>query len=271
MRYKAHFRRLLKTLLGHLFFGLGLHRLFLSRFAVVIALHRVEDAIPRDPMTMPTDEFRHWCRYFTKYFQVVSPMVIVEKLERGQPFRGELALTFDDGYLDFHTQAIPVLESLGLTATVFACSDFVGSDTTPWWDAAENKHYPFMDWQQLRDAGERGFLVGSHGKTHAGIDQLAPQKIHEEIVLSKSVLERGLDRAVELYAYPYGEPGRMTEEARRIVQEAGYRACFGYGGLTVAGTDPFHIERICVNDWFSSPAHFGGHLVVLLLRRIIGG
>jgi len=266
---KACINRLIKIGIGHIFFRFGLYRCFLSQNAVVVAFHRVEASEARDGMTMPTNEFRDWCCYFARYFKVVSPMTLVEKLESKTPFSCELAITFDDGYLDFHSQAVPVMESLGITAAVFACSDFVGSDAAPWWDQQIHKHYPFMNWAELNEVSERGFVVGSHGKSHVGVDQLTPKNFHSEIALPKSVLELGLKRSVDLYAYPYGEPERMPEAARTFVQGVGYRACFGYGGMLDTNTSPFRMGRICVNDWFSSPAHFGGHLIVLSVYRII--
>lgn len=267
MNWKTRFKSLLKRFLGLVGFGLGLNRLLLSRYAVVVAFHRVEGSHP-DAMTMPAEEFRKWCRYFAKHFRTVSPEAIVEKLERGRPLNGELAMTFDDAYLDFHSHAVPIMESFGLTGAVFAVSDFVGSDAIPWWDAASGKSYPFMGWRELRDVRDRGFSVGSHGKTHSGMDQLPPDEASDELVLSKAALEAGLEAPVTLYAYPYGDSSRMPEEARVMVKEAGYRACFGYGGLITGGTSPFHIGRVCINCWFGSPEEFGGHLVIQALRGL---
>jgi peptidoglycan/xylan/chitin deacetylase (PgdA/CDA1 family) len=269
MNIKSCIIRTIKTLLGKVVFSIGLNRIILSRCAVVIALHRVEASEEEDAMTMPSEKFRKWCTFFVEHFRVVSPVVIVEKLERGHRLSGELALTFDDGYLDFHSQAVPIMESMGVTAAVFAVSEFVGSDVVPWWDAVLNKRYLFMDWAHLLDVQERGFIVGSHGKTHAGINDLSPEDARDEITISKAALEVGLGCPVSLYAYPYGDHARMTEEARVFVRNAGYRACFGYGGLVWSGTSPFYIGRICINDWFDSPEYFGGHLVLLALRDIL--
>jgi peptidoglycan/xylan/chitin deacetylase (PgdA/CDA1 family) len=269
MRLRTRFNRSVKTVLGRVVFGLGLGRLVLSGRAVVVAFHRVRDGGTADAMAMPVAEFRQWCRFFARHFRVVGPAAIVDKLERGEPLCGELAITFDDGYRDFRTLAVPVLGSLGLTAAVFAVSDFVGADVTPWWDAAETSRHPFLDWDELRQVAGQGFTVGSHGKTHAGMDELSPEAARDELALSKAALEAGLGREVALYAYPYGDPERMPDPARDLVRATGYRACFGYGGLVEAGTSPFHIGRICVNDWLASPAQFGGHLLVLRLRRLL--
>src|SRR6266436_798279 len=44
-----------------------------------------------------------------------------------------VALTFDDGYLDTFTQALPILKRFGFTATCYLVSDAVGSYNS--WDA----------------------------------------------------------------------------------------------------------------------------------------
>lgn len=264
-RLRAMAASLAKSLLGHAVFGLGLGRRLLASRAVIVAFHRVESDGPYDAMTMPTEVFRAWCRFFDKHFRVAPLESIVGKLERKEAFAAELAITFDDGYLDFKTQAVPVLASLGLPATVFAVSDFVGADATPWWDA--QRRYPFMNWADLGDVASQGFAVGSHGQTHAAMDALLPEQAREELVASKTALEAGLGRSVAWYAYPYGQPDKMPEAARQAVRQAGYRACFGYGGPIGADASPFCLGRVCVNDWFASPYQFGGFLVIQALRQ----
>jgi peptidoglycan/xylan/chitin deacetylase (PgdA/CDA1 family) len=261
--------RVLKTLLGFMVFGLGLHRALFKGRALVVAFHRVNRDGQNDAMNMQPELFARWCRFFAGHFRVVAAGEIVAGLETGGPFRGELAVTFDDGYRDFAQQAVPVMEPLGITATVFAVSDFVGSDHVPWWDEKAGERHAFMDWNELRAVAAKGFAVGSHGKTHSAMDELSQDEAREELTVSKAALETGLGREVALYAYPYGEPERMPAPMREIVRQTGYRACFGYGGFVEPGSSPFFIPRICVNDWFASPWHFAGHLVALSLRRRI--
>lgn len=258
-----------KSLLGHVVFGLGLGRRLLGARAVVVAFHRVEGDGPGDAMTMPTAQFRDWCRFFARHFRAATLEDIVGKLERGEALAGELAITFDDGYRDFKTDAVPAMAAFGLSATVFAVSDYVGTQAMPWWDAA--KPYPFMDWSELGEVVAQGFCVGSHGQTHTAMDALSAQAALEELVVSKAVLETGLGRRIDWYAYPYGHPDRMPDVARQAVRQAGYRACCGYGGLIGANADPFHLGRVCINDWFASPEQFGGYLVLLRLRDCWAG
>jgi len=46
-------------------------------------------------------------------------------------------VTFDDGYADFVTGALPVLERMGIPVTLFVSTGLVGSDAEFWWDALE--------------------------------------------------------------------------------------------------------------------------------------
>lgn len=46
----------------------------------------------------------------------------------------QVAVTFDDGYLDNLTRAKPILERYGIPATVFVVSNAVGQDREFWWD-----------------------------------------------------------------------------------------------------------------------------------------
>lgn len=52
--------------------------------------------------------------------------------------RGDkVAVTFDDGYADNLTAALPILERFGIPATVFVVGNAVGRDREFWWDALQ--------------------------------------------------------------------------------------------------------------------------------------
>ena len=77
--------------------------------------------------------------------------------------KGLVGLTFDDGYADFARHALPVLQRFGFGATVFVIAGRLGGDNA--WDL-EGPRKQLMDARQVRDLGQAGIEIGSHGLRH---------------------------------------------------------------------------------------------------------
>jgi len=238
----------------------------LAHGGLVAVFHRVNDAAAPDGMTASSAGFRAYCAYFRENFSVVSLRGMVDKLERHEDLRNEIAITFDDGYLDNHAVAAPILEEHGLTATFFITTACIGSTVVPWWDQGGSVSHPYMEWRHVRSLRDRGFDIGSHTRTHADLGVVSGDAAREEIFGSRREIEERLEEKVDLFAFPYGFDRHMSEENRLLVKEAGYRCCCSYGPPLSKRTDPFRLGRIPISAWFTSPEHFGGHALLLSLK-----
>jgi peptidoglycan/xylan/chitin deacetylase (PgdA/CDA1 family) len=119
-----------------------------------------------------------------------------------------VVLTFDDGYADFFTAAIPELRSHGFTAT-----DFVISGRMGMWN--------YMTRSQVAAAAAMGFNIGAHTVDHFALAALAPARAVWEMRTSKQALEALLAQPVLDFAYPYGSYDRFVAiEARTLGFEA---------------------------------------------------
>jgi peptidoglycan/xylan/chitin deacetylase (PgdA/CDA1 family) len=234
--------------------------------AVVVAFHRIQEAPPSDGLSIGLDMFERLCRFFARRFQVVPLTEIVRRLEQGRPLRRHLAITFDDGYHDNFVNAMPVLEALSLPATFFVVSDWIGTDVVPWWDREAGVRHPLMTWDEVDALQRKGFEIGAHTRTHVDLGRTGGSQAWEEIAGARRILEQRFGAPVELFAYPFGGREHLAESNRRLVRQAGFRCCCScYGGLTTAGTDPFHLRRVAISPWYQSPAQFG--LELALTRR----
>lgn len=130
--------------------------------------------------------------------------------------RRGVGLTFDDGYADFLTGAVPVLQAHGCTATVFALAGRLGGDNA--WDD-EGSRRPLLDVAGLRAVADAGMEVGSHGRMHHRLTGLDDDALREEVTASRRTLSSILGRPVDGFAYPYGDLGRREI---RAVERAGY-------------------------------------------------
>jgi peptidoglycan/xylan/chitin deacetylase (PgdA/CDA1 family) len=258
-----------KAMLGQLVFASRLNGVLLGDAAVVVAFHHVHDTEDARGLSIDPAMFERYCHFFRRHFQVIPLRDLVGKLERREPVHRHLAITFDDGYRDNFDHAAPVLERLGLPATFFVVSQWIGTDVVPWWDREQNRRYPWMTWDQVRSLRRRGFDIGAHTRTHADLGRIGGASAHDEILGGRFELEVKIGEPVDLFAYPYGGHHNLADANRDLVRAAGFRCCCScYGGVTGAGADPFRLPRVPVSSWYRSPHEFGFELLQMTPRSV---
>ena len=251
-------KRFLGSVAGRLIFESELKAALTKNAAVVVTFHRVDDLADSRGLTISVEMFERYCRFFKRHFRVTSLRTLVDKLARGAPLRGELAITFDDGYRDNFVNAAPVLEKLSLPATFFVVSQWMDSQVVPWWDDEQGLRVPWMTWDQVRSLHRRGFDIGGHTRTHVDLGGVAGADARDEIAGGRTDIEHELGAAVDLFAYPYGGRANLTEANRALVRSAGFSCCCSaFNGINGSGTDPFDVKRIPISPWYRSPYQFG--------------
>jgi peptidoglycan/xylan/chitin deacetylase (PgdA/CDA1 family) len=153
-----------------------------------------------------------------------------------------ILLTFDDAYADLCNHALPLLRRLGLRATVFAVSSFLGAFNN--WDVERGfAPCPLMTEQQVLYWASQGIDFGAHSRTHPFLTELDSSSLTKEIEDSAMELGGLLDRPVSAFAYPYGYHNRAV---RRCVASKFELAFTCMGGLNHARTDPYRLRRSMV-------------------------
>jgi peptidoglycan/xylan/chitin deacetylase (PgdA/CDA1 family) len=178
-------------------------------------------------------------------WQPVDMTTFVEGLFEPERLPDQTALiTFDDGQRSVREVALPVLERFGYPGILFVPTDFVGQTNT--FDSEPDE--PLCDWDDLRELLDRGVAVQSHGESHRYFTELGPQERALELERSKTVLEQELERAVELFAFPYGDDAGLPPELHETLRRTGYVGAFGYGGgpFSLPVTDPYRLERVAM-------------------------
>jgi len=139
------------------------------------------------------------------------------------------AVTFDDGYVDFAELAMPTLRKLQMHATLFVPAGRIGESNI--WDSGERPMRRIMDERELRDLDPEVVEIGGHGFSHCRMSGLPTNALERETADCRRVLEDTLGRAVELFAYPYGQRDDFDSAAEKAVEQAGFSlacsTCFG--------------------------------------------
>lgn len=120
------------------------------------------------------------------------------------PLPGKAVLmTFDGGYLDFFQYAWPLLKRFDFTATVFLVAESIGKTNS--WEKAEFEEVQLMGWPEILQLQNAGIEFGSMSASHQPLTALSPTEIVREGAKSRAILERGLEKSVKCFAYPYGD------------------------------------------------------------------
>jgi peptidoglycan/xylan/chitin deacetylase (PgdA/CDA1 family) len=181
----------------------------------------------------------------------------LEARARGE--RGVVALTFDDGYADFATEAVPILRRFGFTATVYVLAGRLGGHNG--WDT-EGPRKALMTAEQVRQVAEAGMEIGSHGLRHVSLPEQDPARLHRELHESRAMLGELTGRPIRGLAYPYGHYGDRETGAAR---EAGYEHACGVG--TGAPASVFTLSRTHLGQRDTSPRLWARRLQHDWLRR----
>jgi peptidoglycan/xylan/chitin deacetylase (PgdA/CDA1 family) len=155
-----------------------------------------------------------------------------------------VALTFDDGLLDF-LNAVDVLLGLGARATLYVPTATVGLRASRW-----DRDRSRLSWAHIRGIASAGIEIGSQAVSGRPLD--TGSSVGAELHDSRRTIEDEVGRAVSSFCYPGGRAG---PQVRSAVAAAGYRnACTLGPGTANAAHDPLMIPRIRVRPTATGPA-----------------
>lgn len=167
------------------------------------------DALRRDLSVSP-DLFRaHLITLREQGYTSITLSQLLYAMQQGTPLpERPIVLTFDDGYRDHYTHAYPILREEGFVGTFFVFTDPV-----------EERNTAYLTWEQIMEMQAAGMEIGAHTLSHASLPGMQYEKIWEELILSRYILEQRLGREVRTLAYPYG---RFDPVVAHLAREAGY-------------------------------------------------
>lgn len=260
---KTTLMRGIKTLLGRAADVTGIGDRNFANVMTIIAFHRVNDELPNDGLTCSSAEFESFCRFFKDHFRPVSLSQQVAEARAGRSMAGTLSITFDDGYLDNHDIAAPILRRLGLPATFFVVTGFVGSSIIAPWDRGLPTPQRWMNWDHVRSLVSQGFEIGCHTDTHLDLGQVSPAEVRNDLRAALAKIGNELGTVAQLFAYPFGGPQHISESSRQVVRELGFDCCVScQGGANPPIPDPYYLNRIGIGKWFANPYQFAFHCLM---------
>jgi peptidoglycan/xylan/chitin deacetylase (PgdA/CDA1 family) len=109
------------------------------------------------------------------------------------PFnRGLVSVTFDDGWTNQYTNALPLLQKYGVKGTFYIISGEL------------NDQPDYMSPSQVKNLYNNGNEIGSHSVTHPDLTTVSQNQLINEMAGSQTTLQNLIGAPVTDFAYPYG-------------------------------------------------------------------
>jgi len=133
-----------KNLLSKAIFNNKLASKFLTKRSQknihILAYHRIVDKLSSDYMFNPetfsatTSDFDEQMKYVSKNFNVINFAQLESGIINNNLKDNSVIVTFDDGYYDNYSIAMPILNKYNIGATVFLATDYIENGNLFWFD-----------------------------------------------------------------------------------------------------------------------------------------
>jgi peptidoglycan/xylan/chitin deacetylase (PgdA/CDA1 family) len=136
-----------------------------NQLATILCLHRVSD---EESLTFPPfkiKDFERLLQYIDKHYHVVT----IEMLSKSDGGKPALVLSFDDGFLDFYENALPLLKKYGIPCNLNVVTKCLDNN--------------FQIWTQRQNNLLQEIFLRKHictfdlGNKKIGIDNFSPKNI----------------------------------------------------------------------------------------------
>ena len=146
-------------------------------------------------LTVRTTDFAQQLDWLSQHgYQSVTQSDLFNALYYGKVLPAHpVMLTFDDGYKDVYTDALPALLAHHYRGVFYIITGMIGGR--------------YMTWKQVRTLATDGMQISSHTIHHINIGEPpAGTSTQQELLGSKATLEAHLGQPVQFFCYPTGEP-----------------------------------------------------------------
>ena len=209
---------------------------------LILGYHQI-GSLSKDPLslTVSKSNFYDQLKFLKKKFTVINPQQFYQSIVNHTIIPNSILITFDDGYSNNLTQALPVLEKEKITALFFIATKNIIDQTPFWWDRMfslrdyhEYKHKTLLFSQnnikvsqtelplttgQLRIlSSSLGAVIGAHTHSHPCLSNLTFRQQAKDIKMGLKLLKKFNKQPIHFFSYPFGGLVDYNSNTIKIVQ-----------------------------------------------------
>jgi peptidoglycan/xylan/chitin deacetylase (PgdA/CDA1 family) len=204
-----------------------------SARSAILTFHSLDNS--GSVLSTPPARFRDQMRWLMDSGIRVAPLAEMPNIS------GTIALTFDDGFRNFHQHALAILEKYRLPATVFIVTGYCGRRNRWPGQNPASPELELMSWTELRELDAQGIELGAHTVNHPNLTRMTEKQVASELRDCKSAIEDQIGKLVRSFAYPYGAHNPAVRQLVRQQFEIACGTTLRFAGLE---SDPLDLPRI---------------------------
>jgi peptidoglycan/xylan/chitin deacetylase (PgdA/CDA1 family) len=186
--------------------------------------------------------------YLQSHYRVISLADFRQAVAKNVPCpERSVVLTFDDGYRNFLTAALPRLTARRMPVSIFLITERIQTQTPALrerWSELDDEQY--LSWEEVRALHKQGIEIGSHTCSHRKLSELTTAEAKRELHLSQETLAKHLPQDSFSLAYPYGA---YSETVIGITHQLKYSCALTTdAGTNTTLTDKFLLRRNLIGD-----------------------
>jgi peptidoglycan/xylan/chitin deacetylase (PgdA/CDA1 family) len=220
---------------------------------VILCYHGVTERSERHPndrsgLHIRAHRFEAQLNYLRRHYHVISLAEFVEARKNNVPLPDySVVLTFDDGYRNFLTSALPRLVARNMSVSIFLITDRIQPETQSHvneWRESDDEGY--LSWEEIKTLQQRGVEIGSHTCSHRKLSEIVPVEAERELAVSHQIIAARLSQATMPLAFPYGSYSEaVIEITRRLPYTCALTTDAGTNG---DATNLFLLRRNLIGD-----------------------
>ncbi|WP_394752357.1 polysaccharide deacetylase family protein [Crenothrix sp.] len=159
--------------------------------------------------SVSAESFAKQINYLSKRYSILK-MTQTGQIVGYDSKRVNVLLTFDDGFVDNYTVAVPILARFNMSAIFFVITECLREGQPPsfikerFGEHSNLPLYKTINTAQARELLNRGMNIGSHSCSHFDYTKATSESGLADALESKVVLEKELGVAIESFAFPLG-------------------------------------------------------------------
>lgn len=204
--------------------------------------------------TIPKELLDRQMKYLAdKKYNIMNCKKAIRYAKEDREFPAKtIVISFDDGYKNFYTNALPILKKYNFCATLFLGVNLLC-------DYSNDAQY--LSRQEIMNIKKTGLIdFGCHGITHRILSTLDEEELNGEIVGAKQKLEDLTESKIALFAYPFGHSASYNTNVIEKIKSAGFIGAF----TTIFGLNDFRRNHFLLRrnriSWIDELNEFEKHL-----------